>query len=38
MIRPLTRTQKLIAYTSLVLILGCTALGLFAIWVILSER
>ena len=38
MMQPLTRIQKLIAYTSLALVLMCTALGLFAIWVILSER
>lgn len=38
MMQPLTRAQKVIAYGSLALVLLCTALGLFAIWVILGER
>ncbi len=38
MMRPLTRTEKVIAYTSLGLVLVFTVLGLLAIWVIISER
>lgn len=37
MMQPLTRIQKLIAYGSLTLVLICTAFGLFAIWVIVTE-
>lgn len=38
MMRRLTRSEKIIAYTSLGLVLLFTVLGVFAIWVIISER
>ncbi len=38
MIRPMTRLQKVVAFTSLAIVLAWTAWGLFAIWVLLSER
>lgn len=37
MMKPLSRTQKLIAYGSLVAVLICTLFGLFVIWVYISE-
>jgi len=36
MIKPMTRMQKIFAYTTLVIILGWTAFGLHAIWLILT--
>ncbi len=38
MIRPMTRLQKVVAFASLAIVLAWTAWGLFAIWVLLSER
>jgi len=38
MITPMTRWQKIIAYSSLAIVFVWTALGLFAIWVILTEH
>jgi hypothetical protein len=37
MMLPLTPLQKLVAYSSLALVLIVTAFGLFAIWVIVTE-
>jgi len=37
MMKPLKTYQKIIAYSSLVVVLAWTAFGIFAIWVILSN-
>jgi len=37
MMTPLTPVQKMIAYTSLVIVILCTLFGLFTIWVYLQE-
>ncbi len=37
MMKPLTAGQKIIAYTSLIVVLGFTAFGLFVIWIYVSE-
>jgi len=38
MIKPMTKWQKVIAYSSLVIVLIWTVLGMLAIWVILTEK
>ena len=38
MMKPLTARQKLIAYSSLVMVIICTALGIFTFWLYLAER
>ena len=37
MIRPMSPMQKLVAYTSLLIVLAWTAWGLFAIWVMFVQ-
>ena len=37
MMRPLTKWQKVIAYSSLAFVLAWTGWGLFAIWVIVTN-
>lgn len=37
MIRPMTRGQKIIAWSSLAMVAAWTVWGVFAIWVILTE-
>lgn len=37
MMKPLTTVQKIIAYTSLVIIILCTLFGLFIIWLYVSR-
>lgn len=37
MIAPMTRLQKVFAYSTLVVILAWAALGIFAIWLMLTE-
>lgn len=37
MMKPLTPWQKVVAYGSLLFVLVCTALGLFTIWIILTN-
>ena len=38
MFTPLSFWQKLLAYSSLALVLICTAFGLFAIWLMLTTN
>ena len=38
MMKPMTKWQKVIAYSSLVVVLIWTLLGIFAIWVIVTEK
>lgn len=38
MMRPLTRMQKIIAYTSLAFVLAWTVWGIFAIWLLVTEE
>jgi hypothetical protein len=35
--KPLTRGQKIVAYSSLLLVALCTLFGLFTIWLYLNE-
>lgn len=37
MMDPLTRGQRIVAYTSLVMVLVCTVFGLFTFWLYLNE-
>lgn len=37
MMKPLTPVQKIIAYSSLIIVLFCTLFGLFAIWLYVQE-
>jgi hypothetical protein len=37
MMLPLTRWQKIVAYTALVVVLLWTVFGLFAIWLIVTD-
>lgn len=34
---PLSRLQKVVAYTALALVLVCTAFGVFVIWLLLTD-
>ena len=38
MIKPMTKWQKVIAYSSLIFVLAWTLFGLFAIWVLTTEN
>lgn len=38
MMKPMTKWQKVIAYSSLLFVLFWTAFGLFAIWVLTTEN
>jgi len=37
MMNPLTRGQKIVAYTSLVMVVLCTVFGLFTMWLYMTE-
>jgi uncharacterized membrane protein len=37
MMKPLTTVQKIIAYSSLVIVIFCTLFGMFIIWLYVSE-
>lgn len=37
MLKPLTRTQKILAYASLLFVLAWTVFGIFVIWLLLTD-
>ena len=37
MMKPLTTVQKIIAYSSLVIVILCTLFGMFIIWLYVNE-